>query len=43
MLSALYNGELRPVLTPEGDIGRHIPYKRTSFGAEALEDRKSVV
>ncbi|MGC1302140.1 MAG: VirB4 family type IV secretion/conjugal transfer ATPase, partial [Caulobacteraceae bacterium] len=37
MLSALYNGELRPVLAPTGDAGRHIPYKRTSFGAEALE------
>jgi type IV secretion system protein VirB4 len=39
MLSALYNGELRPVLAPTGDVGRHIPYKRTSFGAEALEQK----
>ena len=39
MLSALYNGELRPVLAPAGDLGRHIPYKRTSFGAEALEQK----
>ena len=39
MLSALYNGELRPVLAPTGDVGRHLPYKRTSFGAEALEQK----
>ena len=39
MLSALYNGELRPALAPAGDVGRHIPYKRTSFGAEALEQK----
>ena len=37
MLSALYNGELRPVLAPSGDVGRNLPYKRTSLGAEALE------
>jgi type IV secretion system protein VirB4 len=39
MLSALYNGELRPVLAPSGDVGRHLPYKRISFGAEALEQK----
>jgi type IV secretion system protein VirB4 len=39
LLSALYNGELKPVLAPDGDAGHHIPYKRTSFGAEALEQK----
>ena len=39
MLSALYNGELRPALAPAADVGQHIPYKRTSFGAEALEQK----
>lgn len=39
LLSALYNGEMRPVLMPpQGtDIGRHIPYSRVSFGVDALE------
>lgn len=36
-LSALYNGELRPMLTPEGDLGRHLPYRRVSFGLDAVE------
>ncbi len=36
-LSALYNGEMRPVLAPEGDAGRHIPYRRVSFGHDAVE------
>jgi type IV secretion system protein VirB4 len=39
MLSALYNGEMRPVLRPaEGvDLGHHLPYRRVSFGLDALE------
>lgn len=37
LLSALYNGELRPVLLPDGDIGQYIPYRRISFGLDALE------
>lgn len=37
LLSALYNGELRPVLRPTSDIGQYIPYRRTSFGLEAIE------
>ena len=39
LLSALYNGEMRPVLRPSRatDIGRHIPYSRVSFGVDALE------
>lgn len=36
-LSALYNGELRPALTPQGDIGHHLPYRRVSFGHDAIE------
>lgn len=36
-LSALYNGELRPVLTPSGDLGHHLPYRRVSFGHDAIE------
>ncbi|MAW81901.1 MAG: type VI secretion protein [Parvularcula sp.] len=38
-LSLLYNGELQPVLAPDEDCGDYIPYKRTSFGADALEQR----
>lgn len=37
LLSALYNGEMRPVLSTNGDIGQYIPYRRTSFGLDALE------
>ena len=37
LLSAIYNGEMRPVLKPQGDIGQYIPYRRVSFGLEALE------
>jgi type IV secretion system protein VirB4 len=39
LLSALYNGEMRPVLSPAGetDLGYHIPYKRVSFGLDTLE------
>lgn len=36
-LSLLYNGELRPVLLPTGDLGHYLPYRRISFGARALE------
>ncbi|MEW6598752.1 MAG: VirB4 family type IV secretion/conjugal transfer ATPase [Pseudomonadota bacterium] len=36
-LSLLYNGELRPVLESEGDIGAYLPRRRVSFGADALE------
>jgi type IV secretion system protein VirB4 len=41
LLSALYNGEMRPVRRPaEGtDIGHMLPYKRISFGLDALELR----
>ena len=36
-LSALYNGELRPVRLPEGDVGEYLPYRRVSFGQETVE------
>jgi type IV secretion system protein VirB4 len=36
-LSALYNGEMRPVLAPTGDVGHHLPYRRVTFGHEAIE------
>lgn len=37
LLSALYNGELRPVLRPSSDLGHYIPYRRISFGLDAFE------
>jgi type IV secretion system protein VirB4 len=36
-LSSLYNGETRPVLLPHQDIGAYLPYRRISFGQEAVE------
>ncbi len=41
LLSALYNGEMRPVRRPEDDvdIGRMLPYRRASFGLDAMELR----
>lgn len=41
LLSALYNGEMRPVRRPEDDtdIGRFLPYRRASFGVDAMELR----
>ncbi|HEU4650800.1 MAG TPA: VirB4 family type IV secretion/conjugal transfer ATPase [Croceibacterium sp.] len=43
LLSALYNGEMRPVRRPDGDtdIGRMLPYRRASFGLDAMELRGS--
>ncbi|MEO7787691.1 MAG: VirB4 family type IV secretion/conjugal transfer ATPase [Sphingomicrobium sp.] len=41
LLSALYNGEMRPVLLPRADkdVGQHIPYSRVSFGLDSIEVR----
>jgi len=41
LLSALYNGEMRPVRAPaeETDIGAMLPYRRASFGLDAMELR----
>ncbi len=36
-LASLYNGELRPVLLPNSDVGRYLPYRRVSFGAQTVE------
>ncbi|WP_298194324.1 VirB4 family type IV secretion/conjugal transfer ATPase [Novosphingobium sp.] len=43
LLSLLYNGEQKPVLTPGRgtDIGLHLPYTRVSFGLDAVETRSS--
>ncbi len=40
-LSALYNGEMRPVRRPadDADIGQMLPYRRASFGLDAMELR----
>jgi type IV secretion system protein VirB4 len=36
-LSYLYNGEMRPVLLPMQDVGEYLPYRRVSFGQDAIE------
>jgi type IV secretion system protein VirB4 len=43
LLSALYNGEMRPVRKPadDVDIGHMLPYRRVSFGLDAIEMRGS--
>jgi type IV secretion system protein VirB4 len=43
LLSALYNGEMRPVRKPadDTDIGHMLPYRRVSFGLDAIELRGS--
>lgn len=38
-LSALFNGDMQPMLEPTGDAGRQLPYKRISFGPDAIERR----
>ena len=39
LLSALYSGEMRPVRRPaeDTDIGHMLPYRRISFGLDAIE------
>ena len=41
LISALYNGEMRPVRRPAGHnpVGELIPYRRASFGLDAMELR----
>ena len=43
LLSALYNGEMRPVGKPadDVDVGYMLPYRRVSFGLDAIEMRGS--
>src|SRR5258708_23105283 len=36
-LSYLFNGEMRPVLLPMQDVGDYLPYRRISFGQDAVE------
>lgn len=36
-LSCLFNGEMRPVGLPHGDLGMHIPWRRISFGQDTVE------
>ncbi|RDC58911.1 Type IV secretion system protein virB4 [Alteripontixanthobacter maritimus] len=36
-LSWLFNGDMRPVLIPHGDLGHHLPARRISFGQNAVE------
>ncbi|MBT2134654.1 VirB4 family type IV secretion/conjugal transfer ATPase [Croceibacterium sp. LX-88] len=36
-LSCLFNGEMRPVGLPHGDIGMHLPWRRISFGQDTVE------
>jgi type IV secretion system protein VirB4 len=36
-LSYLFNGEMRPVLMPLQDLGDYLPYRRLSFGEQAIE------
>lgn len=36
-LSELYNAELRPVRMPMQDVGAYLPYRRVSFGLDAVE------
>jgi type IV secretion system protein VirB4 len=40
-LSTLFNGEMRPVLLPQADLGEYLPYRRVSFGLDALELSKA--
>jgi len=36
LLSCLYNNEMCPALKTDGDIGAYLPYRRVSFGFEAI-------
>lgn len=36
-LSALYHGEMRPTVLPTQDLGNYLPYRRISFGQDAVE------
>ncbi|GGD53821.1 VirB4 family type IV secretion/conjugal transfer ATPase [Erythrobacter arachoides] len=36
-LAYLYNADMRPMALPHGDIGRHLPARRVSFGADTVE------
>lgn len=36
-LSALYNGQKRPLLLPQQDLGAYLPWRRVSFGEDTAE------
>lgn len=36
-LSCLFNGDMRPVGLPHGDVGMHLPWRRVSFGQDTVE------
>lgn len=36
-LSELLHGESRPIALPHQDLGEHLPYRRVSFGRDAVE------
>lgn len=36
-LAYLYNGTMRPMVVPHGDIGHHLPARRVSFGLDTIE------
>ena len=36
-LSYLFNGDMRPVVMPHGDLGHHLPARRVSFGLDTVE------
>lgn len=36
-LSYLFNGDMRPMALPQGDLGHHIPARRVSFGQDTVE------
>lgn len=36
-LACLYNGEMRPMALPHGDLGLHMPWRRISFGQDTVE------
>lgn len=36
-LSALFNGDIGPVLLPHGDVGHYLPRHRVSFGQDTLQ------
>jgi type IV secretion system protein VirB4 len=36
-LSCLFNGDMRPVGLPHGDLGMHLPWRRISFGQDTVE------
>ena len=36
-LAYLFNGDMRPVVVPHGDLGHHLPARRVSFGLDTVE------